>query len=160
MNAVEVARPPAVVVRVLSSIVVAAMRTPLKSVLKEFMVLRFTGRKTGRRYEVPVTAHRGDGTLMAQTGAPWRVNFRGGRDVDVTVDGRTTPMRGVLVEHTQTVAETYQRWIEEIGIGRAPRQLGLKVTVPRVPTVEELTDAVEREHLAIIWLKPRDAGEA
>jgi hypothetical protein len=34
---------------------------------RQFMVLRFFGRKTGRRYEIPVVAHRLDGELYALT---------------------------------------------------------------------------------------------
>lgn len=161
MNAVEVAHPPAAVVRTLNKVLLAAARTPLrKQVTKAVLVLRFTGRKTGRRYDIPVAAHRAEGSLMVLTSAPWRVNFRGGRDADVTVDGRTTPMRGVLVEYARTVAETYERRIEELGLQQAQRQLGIKINVPRVPTRDELVAAVEREHLSIIWLKPRGAGKA
>ncbi|GAB2959153.1 hypothetical protein LWP59_11695 [Amycolatopsis acidiphila] len=161
MNAVEVSHPPAAVVQVLNRVLLAALRTPLgKPVNRAVLVLRFTGRRTGRRYDVPVTAHRNEGSLMVLTSAPWRVNFRGGRDVDVTFEGRTTPMRGVLVEYARTVAETYARRIEELGVRQAQRQLGIRINVPRVPTTEELVAAVERERLSIIWLKPRTAGEA
>ncbi|TNC21918.1 hypothetical protein [Amycolatopsis alkalitolerans] len=156
MNAVEVAHPPAAVVRVLNRVVLLATRTPLRRpVTKAILVLRFTGRRTGRRYDIPVTAHRGEDSLMVLTGAPWRLNFRGGRDLDVTLDGRTAPMRGVLVEHARTVAETYAQRIAELGPRQGPRQLGLKITVPRAPTLGELVAAVEREHLSIIWLRPR-----
>jgi hypothetical protein len=159
MDAVEVAHPPAVVVRVLNRVLLALVRTPLgRPVTRAVLVLRFTGRKTGRRYAIPVTAHRAEGSLMALTSAPWRVNFRGGRDVDVTFEGSTTPMRGVLVEYARTVAETYRRRIEELGVQQAQRQLGIKINVPRVPTLDELVAAVERQHLSIIWLKPRAAG--
>lgn len=160
MNAVEAARPPAAIVRLLNHVLLFALRTPFAGpVRKAILVLRFTGRRTGRRYDIPVAAHHADDTLMALTGAPWRVNFRGGRDVDVTFEGRTTPMRGVLVEHVPTVTETYLRRIEEVGIEQAPREFGLKITVGRPPTTEEMTEAVEREHLSIIWLKPRGSQE-
>jgi len=44
------------------------------------MVLRFFGRKTGRRYDIPVVAHRLDGELYALTDAAWRTNFPGGAE--------------------------------------------------------------------------------
>jgi len=47
---------------------------------RQFMVLRFFGRKTGRRYDIPVVAHRLDGELYALTDAAWRTNFRGGAE--------------------------------------------------------------------------------
>ncbi|MTD57356.1 hypothetical protein [Amycolatopsis pithecellobii] len=159
MTAIEVSHPPAALIRLVNRVLVFALPTPLGGpARKAIMVLRFTGRKSGRRYAVPVTAHRADGTLMSLTGAPWRVNFRGGRDLDVVFEGRTTPMRGVLVEQARTVAEMYRQRIDELGPKQAQRLLGIKITVPHLPTVEELTSDVEREHLSIIWLKPRDAG--
>lgn len=157
MSTVEVPpRPPALIVRLFNPAMLALMRTPLGAGMRRsVLVLRFTGRRTGRRYDIPVSAHRWDEGLMVLTSAPWRVNFRGGRDVDVTFEGRTTPMRGVLVEHPRTVAETYAQRIAEVGVAQAQRKLNLKITVPREPTVEELVEAVEREKLSIVWLKDR-----
>jgi len=59
------------------------------------MVLRFFGRKTGRRYDIPVVAHRLDGELYALTDAPWRNNFRGGTDAEGDrLTGRFDPFVG------------------------------------------------------------------
>ena len=66
------------------------------------MVLRFFGRKTGRRYDIPVVAHRLDGELYALTDAPWRNNFRDGADVEVTLDGHVTRMREQLPSYSPT----------------------------------------------------------
>ena len=76
-------------------------------VRRQFMVLRFFGRKTGRRYDIPVVAHRLDGELYALTDAPWRNNFRGGTDVEVTLDGHVTRMRGQLLDDPAAVAPLY-----------------------------------------------------
>jgi hypothetical protein len=43
------------------------------------MVVNLTGRKTGRRYSIPLSAHRIDNTLYALTSASWKNNFRDGR---------------------------------------------------------------------------------
>ena len=42
------------------------------------MVVSFTGRKTGRRYSIPVSAHQIDNALYAMTAASWKHNFRDG----------------------------------------------------------------------------------
>lgn len=142
--------------RLLNPVLLGLLRTPLGGPIgRSVLVLRFSGRRTGRRYEVPATAHRWDDGLMVLTGARWRLNFRGGRDVDVVFEGRTTPMRGVLVEYARTVAETYAKRFEELGLEQAQRRLGLKVNVGRLPTVAELEALVEREHLSMVWLKAR-----
>jgi hypothetical protein len=47
----------------------AAAVAPGGLMLRQFMVLRFFGRKTSRRYDIPVVAHRLDGELYALTDA-------------------------------------------------------------------------------------------
>jgi hypothetical protein len=163
--AVELSHPPSWVLRFLNPAMRTLLRTPLAGPLRRsMMVLRFTGRTTGRGYAIPVTAHRSkdaqDEVPYVLTAAPWRVNFRGGRSVDVTVDGRTTRMRGELVENTVEVAQAYVRRIDELGIKKAERDIGIAVRDGRVPTVEEMAAAVERFRFAIVRLYPADAGKA
>jgi len=46
------------------------LRSPAGGLMRrQFMVLRFFGRKTSRRYDIPVVAHRLDGELYALTDA-------------------------------------------------------------------------------------------
>jgi hypothetical protein len=94
---------------------------------RQFMVLRFFGRKTGRRYDIPVVAHRLDGELYALTDTPWRHNFRDGTDVEVTLDGHVTRMHGQLLDDPEAVAPLYARAIDHFGAKRAQRMLGLKI---------------------------------
>jgi hypothetical protein len=160
--AVELSHPPGWVLRVLNPVMRTLVRMPLSGPMRRWlMVLRFTGRTTGRRYAIPVSAHRSgdDRTPYALTAAPWRLNFRGGRAVDVLFDGRTTRMRGELVEDTVEVAQVYARRIEELGIRKAERDLGVKLRDGQVPTVEDMAEAVEREHFAIVRLRPEPTGD-
>ena len=65
--------------RVTNPVMRGLLRSPAGGPMRrQFMVLRFFGRKTGRRYDIPVVAHRLDGQLYALTDAPWRNNFRDG----------------------------------------------------------------------------------
>jgi hypothetical protein len=160
--AVELSHPPRWILRFLNPTMRTLLGTPLAGPLRRsMMVLRFTGRATGHKYAIPVTAHRSkdhpDEAPYVLTAAPWRVNFRGGRPVDVTVDGRTARMRGELVENTVEVAQVYVRRIEELGIKKAERDIGIAVREGRVPTVEEMAAAVERQHFAIVRLYPEEA---
>jgi len=116
------------------------------------MVLRFFGRKTGRRYDVPVVAHRLDGGLYALTDAPWRNNFRDGADVEVTLGGHVTRMRGHLVDDPEAVASLYARAIDHFGAKRAQRMLGLKIHTTGTPATEALAEAARRYHLSAIQL--------
>src|SRR5258708_28489078 len=83
---VEPAHPPAAMLRVSNPVVRLLLRSPVGGPMrKQFMVLRFTGRKTGRRYHIPVVSHRPGGELYSLTDARSRHNFRAGADVEATL---------------------------------------------------------------------------
>ena len=64
--------------RAMNSVLRRLLGTLLGRPLTDFMVLNFAGRKSGRRFSIPVSAHVVDGTLYALANAGWKVNFRGG----------------------------------------------------------------------------------
>lgn len=145
--------------RVSNPVVRLLLRTPAGGPMrKQFMVLAFTGRKTGRRYDIPVVAHRLGGELYSLTDARWRHNFRGGADVAVTLDGHATRMRGQLLEDPETVAPIYARSIEQFGVRRAQRMLGIKIHTPGPPSAEALAEAARRYHLSAIRLTASSEG--
>ena len=152
---VEWHQPPAPLVKTLNVVLRRVLPSPLGRGVGEFMLLAFTGRRTGRHYRVPVTAHRDAGGLCALTPAGWRLNFRGGADVDVTFAGRTTPMRGVLVEGEAEVARIYLDRMTELGMRRAARMIGLKFPAGRLPTLDEVVELVRREHFGVVRLSVR-----
>jgi hypothetical protein len=121
----------------------------------QLMVVSFTGRKSGRRYSVPVTAHRIDNDLYALTAAPWRRNFRDGATAEVLLNGKSTTMTGELIEDRSVVADLYRRCAESYGAKTAQRLMGLKFRDDRIPTLEEFSEAAEREGLAAVRLTPR-----
>ncbi len=155
MTSVEWHQPPAPLVKTMNVVLRAVLPSPLGRGVGEFMLLAFAGRRTGQRYRVPVTAHRGAEGLCALTPARWRVNFRGGADVDVTYAGRTTPMRGVLVEDEAEVARIYLDRMTELGMRRAARMIGLKFPLGRLPTLDEVVELVRREHFGVVRLSGR-----
>ena len=53
-----------------------------------FLVLEWTGRRTGRRYQTPVSYVRDGRVLLITTGDAWWKNLTGGAEVDVWVRGR------------------------------------------------------------------------
>jgi hypothetical protein len=155
--AVEAAYPSEFLTKSVNPLARFVLRSPLGGPLRRrYMLLDFTGRRSGRRYVVPVTVHRASGDPAAEpyvlTSAGWRHNFRGGADVEVTLDGRTIPMRGELVDDPAVVAPVYAKRIEEYGRRMAQIELPIKINVPRTPTVEELTEAAERSGLSLIKL--------
>ena len=143
--------------RVANPVFAAVLRSPAHHLLDSFrprlLVLRITGRRTGRHYTVVVGRHEIDGTLSVFTSAAWRANVRGGADVEVTDAGRTSLARAVLVEDADEVAEVYATAIDRIGWKAARRQLGTRINVRRTPTHAEILDAVLRDHLSLIRLE-------
>jgi len=127
------------------------LRTPLAGGLrKQFMVLTFKGRKTGREFVIPVSAHHIDGDLYALIEGTWKFNFRGGAVASVLVDGRTTMMRGELVEDPVLTAALFHRCAAAYGVKRAQRMMGLRFRDNRVPSLAEFAEAIEAHKLAAI----------
>jgi hypothetical protein len=153
--AVTVSHPPEALLRAVNPILRTFLGTPLAgSARKQMMVISFKGRKTGRRYSIPVSAHMIDNQLYALTSAPWKYNFRDGADAEVLHDGKRTPMRGELITDPAVVANLSHRCAESYGVKRAQRMMGLGFRDQRIPTLEEFTEAAQREHLAAVKLTP------
>jgi hypothetical protein len=114
------------------------------------MVVHVTGRKSGRRYSIPLSAHRIDGTLYALTSATWKNNFRGGASAEVLHKGKTTTMRGELITDPAAVADLSHRCAETYGPKRAQRVMGLKFRDNRIPTLEEFTEAATRDRMSAV----------
>jgi hypothetical protein len=105
------------------------------------MLLTVTGRKSGRAYTVPVGRHQEGGALTVGARGTWRLNLRGGAAVRVRIDGREHHAHADLREDPDDVAATYLDLLRRKGV-RGARDLGLKLNVDRLPTVDELKPAV------------------
>jgi len=148
--------PPAALVKMGNPLVRVLLGSPLHGILDDsFLVLHVTGRKTGRRYSIPVGYVDMDGKLTVVTLARWRVNLRGGADVEVTLRGGLRSMHALVDEDPASVAVSYQSMIERIGWQKAQRQLGISLPSGRAPTVLELKDAASEYGWSVITLTPR-----
>jgi hypothetical protein len=153
-SAVEIAHPPQALLKAVNPVLNLALRSPLGSALKDFMVVSFTGRKTGRQFSVPVSAHKIDGDLYVLLNAGWKYNFKDGAPAEVRYAGKTTSMQGQLITDAATVAQLAHRAATAYGAKKAQRSMGLKFRNNAVPSVEEFTAATNRLGLAAIRLKP------
>jgi hypothetical protein len=153
--AVFVSHPPEALLRAINPVMRFLLGTPLAgSARKQMMVVSFKGRKTGRPYSLPLSAHVIDNQLYALTPAPWKNNFRDGADAEVLHDGKKTSMRGELITDPAVVADLSHRCAESYGVKRAQRMMGLGFREQRIPTLEEFTEAAQREKLAAVKLTP------
>ena len=149
--AVSVGHPPEALLRAVNKVLPSLLRTPvLGPMRKAMMVLSFTGRKSGKPYTIPVSAHQIDGDLYAMAGTAWRLNFRGGASAEVLHDGKTTTMRGELIEDPVVFGDLARRAAESYGVKRAQTMMGLKFRDNRIPTAEEFAEAATANHLGAI----------
>lgn len=126
MNAdVRDVRPPLAVIRVLNPIMRFVLRTPLGRLVRQFALLEFSGRRSGRRYRIPVGWHESNGEPVVFTPAPWRINFAGGARTTTYYRGRRTEMTGLLVTDPLAVASALQTMFAS---GTSPRSMGLDVS--------------------------------
>jgi hypothetical protein len=149
--AVTPAHPPEKLMRVVNPLIRRLLRTPLAGPMREqMMVVNVTGRKTGRRYSIPLSAHQIDGALYALTSAPWKNNFRDGSNAEVLHGGKTTTMRGELITDPGAVAQLFERGATGYGAKKAQQVMGVKFRDDRIPTVEEFKDLAVREKIVAI----------
>jgi hypothetical protein len=151
-SAVEISHPPEAVLRAFNPLLGLALRSPLGAGLKDFMVISFKGRKTGRPFSIPVSAHHIDGDLYVLLSATWKYNFRDGLPAEVRYAGKTTAMKGQLITEPATVAELTHRTAASYGAKKAQRSMGLKFRGNAIPSVEEFAEASGRLGLAAIRL--------
>lgn len=153
-ESIDAAHPPQALLKVVNPALRLALRTPLGSALKQFMVVSFTGRKTGRRFSVPVSAHHLDGDLYVILEAKWKYNFRDGADAEVLHNGRTTRMHGRLITDPATVADIVHRVASSYGAKKAQQTMGLKFRGDAVPSRDEFQTAATQIGIAAIRLSP------
>jgi hypothetical protein len=148
---VERAIPPAVVTRVATPLLRTLLRSPLhRAVDGTVLLLHVPGRKSGRVYDVVVAHHDLPEGRTVFTNSPWRTNLRGGADIDVTWQGRRRRTHVDLVEDPGAVADAYAGRIALFGWEAAQRRLGIRITVGRAPTREELLDAARTLGLSLV----------
>ena len=154
--AVQRAQPPKVPFRVVNRVLGWLLASPRRAsrVGEHLLLLHLSGRKTGRRIDIPVAFRdASDGRLLVLTSSLWRVNLRGRSEVEVTLRGRRLPASAELVEVVDAVARVYQALICEQGYAKAGRRMGIRINVDRVPTQEELVEAARRDGLSLIYLQ-------
>ncbi len=102
---------------VLNPALAAIVRSPLHQLVGNSLTLiEFSGRKSGKRYTLPVSYQREGSVVSLHTGARWWKNLRGNAPIRLWLDGRP-------VDSTATVDTDPQEAARVLGIElrRAPR---------------------------------------
>ena len=132
------------VLRMINPFVSMTLRSPLHRMLSNsVLLLTFTGRKTWKRYTIPVGyTHEGD-TLTLFSSKLWYKNLRGGRPVVVHLQGRGRTGRAEVIEDRAAVVEAAEHLVAKHGLKGAGQRIGLALDISPPPTTEELAAAME-----------------
>ena len=99
--------------RVINKIPAAVLRSPLHPLMSgKFLLLTFTGRKSGRRYTTPVAYLEENGVFLMTTDSPWWKNLNGGGPVTVRVKGSKYEGIGETITDIAEVAQVLGRFLE------------------------------------------------
>lgn len=137
------------VLRAINPFVSMILRSRLHRMLSgRLMLLTFAGRKTGRRYTIPVGYTREGDALVLFSSYTWWKNLRGGPPVMLRLQGRERTGRAEVIEDPAAVAEELERLIAKHGLEDAGMITGLALDTDPPPTQEELAAAMDG-HVAI-----------
>lgn len=129
------ARPPRALLALLNPVLRLLLRTSAGRIVTPVALLEFRGRRSGRRYRVPVGWHAVGDEPVVFTPARWRVNFRDGCETRVTHRGRGSSAIGTLVTDPDAVAAALR---EVLAAGVPPRMLGFRMPVGHVIDVDDV----------------------
>jgi deazaflavin-dependent oxidoreductase (nitroreductase family) len=95
--------------RLVNRLVRGLLRTPLlsRAIGKRLITIYVVGRKTGRRYTLPVAYTRQDEVLLIGSPFGWIRNLRTGEQVDVRLQGKRLPADVEVIADQAGVVDAY-----------------------------------------------------
>ena len=137
-------RPPYWVLRGLNVLMRRLLPTSLGRNIPMGM-LRVTGRRTGRRYEIPVGVWTVDEGMVVFTDATWLANFSGGTEAELVHRGKTQRVYGRTVDDPARIG----RWMRGVlATGVNPNQVG--IAIPRGHTITDSEAAALRRAILLV----------
>ena len=140
------ATPSPAFLRVFNPVARALLRSRLGALLHHGALITFSGRRTGRTYEVVVTWHELDGQVYVVTPSRWRANFAGGAPMRMRHAGVEVSGQGVLRSDPAEVADVVGRLL---AAGERPSDFALKIASGHVLTAADVA-AVDRALVAFV----------
>jgi F420H(2)-dependent quinone reductase len=141
---IESSVPSRWVLRSINPFVSMILRSPLHRLLSgRVLLLTFTGRKTWKRYTIPVGYTREGDTLTIFSSKSWFKNLRGGSPIVVHLKGSRRTGLAEAIEEREEVFGAAERLIAKYGLKGAGRRIGLALDIDPPPTSEERALALE-----------------
>lgn len=107
---------PAWSYRILNPTLKFLLRSPLHRAMSGgMMLLYFTGRKTGKRYDIVLAYHEEGGKLYTFSSSPWSRNFIGGAPVTLRLRGEMVPATATVVDDLALTGRVIRRMEHERG---------------------------------------------
>lgn len=131
--------PPAFV----QSVLIGLLRSPLHGVLsKSLLLISFTGRKSGRRYEIPVAYVQDGESVLIASRAGWPRNLRGGAPVELLLRGRRVAGAAEVAEDEAQREAGLRRVLR--GANQVARFMEVRIDQAGDPNPGDLAAAVAR----------------
>lgn len=100
----------------------ALLRSPAHGLLSNnLMILIYQGRKSGKRYMIPVGYTQEGNRLYLFSHSTWAKNFQGGAPVAVRLRGKTVRATARIIDDTTQIRDMVERFIRDRGEGMAER---------------------------------------
>ncbi|MEI7770806.1 MAG: nitroreductase/quinone reductase family protein [Chloroflexales bacterium] len=136
--------PPAFV----QSIMIGVLKSPLHGLLsKGLLLLRFSGRKSGKRYELPVAYVQDGNTILIASRARWWHNLRDGAQVELRLRGKDMAARADVAEDKAQLNTDLRRVLRG---GNAGRFMQVELDASGEPNPQQLAAAI-----AVGWMVVR-----
>jgi deazaflavin-dependent oxidoreductase (nitroreductase family) len=141
-------RPPKAAYVIINPVFKMLLRSPLHNLMsKRLLTLTFTGRKSGKRYEIPVGYVQDRNTLLITTESPWWKNLRGGKSVLVRLRGQNRAGVADVITDEERLYESYRVMLPagpELG-----QIIGVALDPDGRPNREDVRRARERGYVVV-----------
>jgi hypothetical protein len=140
----EPRRPPDRLFKFINPVMSFLLRSPFRGLVSgRLMLLRYTGRKTGREYTTPVGYFIwDDDSVVSFSASKWPSNIRGSDKVRLFIHGIWYDAEPKVVDSVEERTEVLGELIRRFGLGTA-RQLPIGLPRDREPTAEDIRRAAE-----------------
>jgi hypothetical protein len=120
---------------------------------QRLMLLTYRGRRSGRRYTIPIGYYPWDEGVLSISSTRWLVNVRCGEPVELWIRGQRHAAVATVYEARDEVAARLREMAERFG-PKAARGLLLGLPRDRAPNDSELTRAAERTAVIRFQFRP------
>lgn len=141
-------RPPDFIYTVINPVFKLLLRSPLHGLLSgRLMLLTFTGRKSGKRYTIPVAYVEQDDRLLVATQSSWSKNLRGSAPVSVRLRGHTLVGLANVIADEAGMRASYRMMLSkspELG-----QIIGIGLDAQGEPSSADVAQARQQGHVVI-----------